>query len=51
MLGDYKVSELIDFYNRPYKCPKCNGEGFEQVAYNAYSTGLPDYQIAVGFQI
>lgn len=28
--------------NKIYKCPKCNGRGYETVEYNKYPSGLPD---------
>lgn len=40
--GDIKISEIVKLLDRPYKCPKCNGEGGEQKRYNAYPSGLPD---------
>lgn len=40
--GDVKMSEIIEGFNRPHKCPKCDGKGGEMIRYNGYPSGLPD---------
>lgn len=37
----WQVIEKI-MAKKPYECPKCHGEGTQEVTYNAYPSGLPD---------
>ena len=37
----WRVIEQV-MEEKPYECPKCNGEGTLEVTYNAYPSGLPD---------
>ena len=37
--------------NRIHKCPKCHGNGYVEVEYNAYPSGLPDSGFAVDMRI
>lgn len=42
--NDITLLEVIERLKeeKPYECPKCNGEGTLEVTYNAYPSGLPD---------
>jgi len=42
--GEKTLNELLEaeLSKTPYLCPKCNGEGYNKVGYNAYPKGLPD---------
>lgn len=40
VLSDVKMRS--PYRHLPYKCPKCNGQGYLVREYNGYPTGLPD---------
>jgi len=48
---DKTIQQIINAKNRPYKCPKCDGNGYTEEEYNAYPKGLPDSLITQDWQI
>ena len=47
--GNVTLNEVLEYVKShspyvhlPYKCPKCNGQGYLVREYNGYPSGLPD---------
>ena len=60
--GNITLNEVLEYVKShspyihlPYKCPKCNGQGYLVREYNGYPSGLPDsgsvYEPAFDYRI